>query len=228
MKIPVKIINYLCDKAEVAKRVLQLGDDETFALYGGTVRDCLLAHEFGTKVPKITDIDVVLNRKLKEKDLNKNKNIDLWMYNAFGGHKVTSRNINIDICSCVLAKNFDEFAAGMNFNCNCVFFVYPQKKLIITKDFEDFLQTKCIRKSSNKLVLKSGPFSTAFDILLVSMKLSDRFGMRIDISDTIKKSLRNENRVVKERIAEYLNNKIRYADFAKRLLQTYNLIVGGE
>ncbi|MCL1902764.1 MAG: hypothetical protein FWG18_04045 [Alphaproteobacteria bacterium] len=214
-----EIIDYIHPVAQKIHDELLLSKDQKLAVFGGFVRDAVLANAFDKPRPKFKDVDVVMNKKPAE--LDGNPNIQSHYFNYFGGAIMKLNGISVEIFSRD-AEDFKEFIGITPLNCNRLIYIFKENKLYILPEFYKFVRTKTI--SIVAPGFQRNPGGHHLNAFLTSHKLSQRFEMNIGVSNDIKSWFQNAPEEFIKKSLQIMYKKMRMGELSKNILTEFQNI----
>ena len=222
-------INVPVEFTNTVLRVASALNVRDICVVGGAVRDCVLGVMSGHKTePK--DLDVILPEPLKRVD--KNPNILGFRKNSLGGVKVFVKNFGtVDVFQHYTNEPEGIIANYFDFNCNSLYYLMHDNKIIESVFFDEFMESKTISPQhiiydkTGGTVLYGKP-QTVMRAIKFQIQFNENFNLKTNLSSDILYMIYNMNQDDEKSMKQYMYSHIRDIHLQQKILQSYQRIRG--
>jgi len=214
-----------------------LGPDQTWAVVGGAVRDCLITEHPCTKIlfrpwPDV-DVAVASDEFCVDEHLSEIQDMDFSIqHNSFGGWKVSSEDtgeldiwkVKLDRPASGLSERWLSYLDNVDFAINAVAFTWPECEIVVHPRWHDALRKQLVTRLSSRSVKKH--FQAIRGVAL-AVKLQITTGLSFRLGKQIGRDLdwlvgTSHEQVMRESL-RYLQHKVSSGRWSFLVLQRFLL-----
>lgn len=237
VKLASDVLDKLCRTTQLSSL---LSRNASWAIFGGVVRDLILAPEMPRPLllPIWPDVDIALSRPteaLRHALTNVDDNTVQVKRNSYGGLKILERHFGvIDAWTWQCADEADDMfefwqqqLESVDFGMNAVAFVWPECRILIHPRWRADLEERRVeRLAPNSPRRELQPVRALALADKLSSRLKCRFSLGTDIREELQWLLSQEDEAVARECVDYLREKIDSGRWRESLLKVLRKSLG--